>query len=80
MYVYHFGRTDTSVQQYIFSNYRYFLVLTNVNEKVEAAQMELRRFIAYTEIFLMPIVIWMTLSYGTHILNNAHSVLSLCVL
>jgi len=36
-----------------------------MNEKVAATQMELRRFIAYTEIFLMPIVIWMTLSYGT---------------
>ena len=67
MYEYQFGKTNISVQQHIITNCRYFLrVLTKVNEKVAATQMELRRFIAYTEIFLMPIVIWVTLSYGTH--------------
>ena len=37
-------------------------VLSQVNKKVAATQVELKRFIAYTEIFLMLIVIWNTLS------------------
>ena len=71
MYEYQFGKTNISVQQYIIANCHCFLkVLTNVNKKVAAAQMELRQFIAHTEIFLMPIVIWVTLSYDTIIRHS----------
>ena len=37
-------------------------VLSQVNKKVAVTQVELKRFFAYTEIFLMLIVIWNTLS------------------
>ena len=37
-------------------------VLSQVNKKVAVTQVELKHFFAYTEIFLMLIVIWNTLS------------------